>query len=137
MKSNDDSDIDLNQKYNQLARAMKLGFLAILFGISFFNILGTIFLVPKFEQIFHDMLGGKPLPVLTTFVIGAHEVWIFVSLALPLAGVLICRLSSPERAVTVIAAATAAALAQTVITVFALFLPLISIIQTMSSGSGG
>ena len=28
-----------------------------------------VFIVPKFEQIFHDMLGDKPLPAITTFVI--------------------------------------------------------------------
>jgi type IV pilus assembly protein PilC len=28
-----------------------------------------VFIVPKFEQIFHDMLGDKPLPAVTTFII--------------------------------------------------------------------
>jgi len=32
-----------------------------------------VFIVPKFEQIFHDMLGGKPLPALTQFVISASH----------------------------------------------------------------
>ncbi|RYD74109.1 MAG: type II secretion system F family protein, partial [Verrucomicrobiaceae bacterium] len=31
------------------------------------------FIVPKFEQIFADMLGGKPLPALTQWVIGASN----------------------------------------------------------------
>jgi len=29
-----------------------------------------VFIVPKFEAIFHDMLGDKPLPTITLFVIG-------------------------------------------------------------------
>ena len=29
-----------------------------------------VFIVPKFEAIFHDMLGDKPLPAVTQFVIG-------------------------------------------------------------------
>src|SRR6478672_2956375 len=29
-----------------------------------------VFIVPKFEAIFHDMLGDKPLPAITQFVIG-------------------------------------------------------------------
>jgi type IV pilus assembly protein PilC len=29
-----------------------------------------VFIVPKFESIFHDMLGDKPLPAITQFVIG-------------------------------------------------------------------
>ncbi len=28
-----------------------------------------VFIVPKFEAIFHDMLGDRPLPIITTFVI--------------------------------------------------------------------
>jgi len=32
-----------------------------------------VFIVPKFEQIFTDMLGGKPLPLLTQFVVGTSR----------------------------------------------------------------
>jgi type IV pilus assembly protein PilC len=32
-----------------------------------------VFIVPKFEQIFADMLGGKPLPLLTEIVVGASR----------------------------------------------------------------
>ncbi len=33
-----------------------------------------VFIVPKFEQIFKDMLNGKPLPALTEFVIAASRI---------------------------------------------------------------
>src|SRR6266700_3673153 len=32
-----------------------------------------VFIVPKFEAIFHDMLGNKPLPAVTSFVIGTSN----------------------------------------------------------------
>ncbi len=32
-----------------------------------------VFIVPKFEAIFHDMLGDKPLPTITLFVIGVSS----------------------------------------------------------------
>src|SRR5258705_1026059 len=32
-----------------------------------------VFIVPKFEAIFHDMLGDKPLPAITTFVINVSK----------------------------------------------------------------
>src|SRR6266478_4714919 len=32
-----------------------------------------VFIVPKFEAVFHDMLGDKPLPAVTRFVIGASN----------------------------------------------------------------
>jgi type IV pilus assembly protein PilC len=32
-----------------------------------------VFIVPKFEQIFHDMLGDRPLPMVTTFIINVSR----------------------------------------------------------------
>jgi type IV pilus assembly protein PilC len=32
-----------------------------------------VFIVPKFQEIFHDMLGDKPLPAVTQFVIGVSS----------------------------------------------------------------
>jgi type IV pilus assembly protein PilC len=32
-----------------------------------------VFIVPKFEAVFHDMLGDKPLPAVTLFVIGVSK----------------------------------------------------------------
>src|SRR3979411_470049 len=49
-----------------------------------------VFIVPKFEAIFHDMLGDKPLPTVTLFVIGVSRFvqnhWL-VLLGLVIAGV--------------------------------------------------
>jgi type IV pilus assembly protein PilC len=46
----------------------------IVMGMAF-AIMGflLVFIVPKFEAIFHDMLGNKPLPLITQFVIGASN----------------------------------------------------------------
>jgi type IV pilus assembly protein PilC len=41
--------------------------LVLAFGIMSFLM---VFIVPKFQQIFHEMLGDKPLPSITNFVIG-------------------------------------------------------------------
>jgi type IV pilus assembly protein PilC len=41
--------------------------LLLAFGIMSFLM---VFIVPKFQQIFHEMLGDKPLPVITNLVIG-------------------------------------------------------------------
>ena len=45
-----------------------------------------VFIVPKFEQIFADMLGGKPLPLLTQIVVGSSR---FVQQQFILIGVVI------------------------------------------------
>ncbi|HEX4665146.1 MAG TPA: type II secretion system F family protein [Chthoniobacterales bacterium] len=44
--------------------------LFLAFGIMAFLL---VFIVPKFQQIFHDMLGDKPLPAITQFVIGVSN----------------------------------------------------------------
>ncbi len=53
--------------------------LCLAFGIMSFLL---IFIVPKFQQIFHDMLGDKPLPAITQFVIsvstGFKDHWLVV-----------------------------------------------------------
>ncbi|MEP7248588.1 MAG: type II secretion system F family protein [Spartobacteria bacterium] len=46
--------------------------LVLAFGIMAFLM---VFIVPKFQQIFHDMLGDKPLPGITRFVISISNVF--------------------------------------------------------------
>src|SRR5213082_4266689 len=49
--------------YPLIVMTMAVGIMAFL----------LVFIVPKFEAIFHDMLGDKPLPAVTQFVIGASN----------------------------------------------------------------
>jgi type IV pilus assembly protein PilC len=49
--------------YPSIVMIMALGIMAFL----------LIYIVPKFEGIFHDMLGDKPLPGITRFVIGVSK----------------------------------------------------------------
>ena len=49
--------------YPLIVMTMAVGIMAFL----------LVFIVPKFESIFHDMLGDKPLPAVTTFVIGTSN----------------------------------------------------------------
>ncbi len=46
--------------------------LVLAFGIMAFLL---VFIVPKFEAIFHDMLGDKPLPWITRFVINVSDIF--------------------------------------------------------------
>ncbi len=50
--------------YPLIVMTMAVGIMAFL----------LVFIVPKFEAIFHDMLGDKPLPAVTQFVIGTSNV---------------------------------------------------------------
>ena len=53
---------------NKVAAAMVYPIIVMTMAIAIMGFL-LVFIVPKFEAIFHDMLGDRPLPGITTFVI--------------------------------------------------------------------
>src|SRR5436190_10221058 len=53
---------------NKVAAAMVYQLIVMTMAVAIMGFL-LVFIVPKFEAIFHDMLGDRPLPVITTFVI--------------------------------------------------------------------
>lgn len=57
---------------NKVMSAMAYPVIVLLIAVGIMAFLLT-FIVPKFEQIFKDMLGNKPLPPLTQFVINASN----------------------------------------------------------------
>jgi type IV pilus assembly protein PilC len=57
---------------NKVVAAMVYPIIVLLLAMVIMTFL-MIFIVPKFETIFHDMLGDKPLPVITVFVMGVSD----------------------------------------------------------------
>jgi type IV pilus assembly protein PilC len=57
---------------NKVVAAMFYPVVVIIIAFLILSFL-LVFIVPKFQQIFHDMLGGKPLPGITQFVIDASN----------------------------------------------------------------
>lgn len=57
---------------NKVTAAMVYPVIVMVLAIAIMAFL-LVFIVPKFEQIFHDMLGDKPLPTITLFVIGVSN----------------------------------------------------------------
>jgi type IV pilus assembly protein PilC len=57
---------------NKVVAAMVYPIIVLLLAMGIMTFL-LIFIVPKFEAIFHDMLGDKPLPTITLFVIGISD----------------------------------------------------------------
>src|SRR5436853_2474121 len=53
---------------NKVVAAMVYPAIVMVMAVAIMAFL-LVFIVPKFEGIFHDMLGDKPLPAITTFVI--------------------------------------------------------------------
>jgi type IV pilus assembly protein PilC len=57
---------------NKIAAAMVYPGIVMTMAVGIMSFL-LVFIVPKFETIFHDLLGDKPLPPVTRFVIGASD----------------------------------------------------------------
>ena len=57
---------------NKVASAMVYPMIVLVMALGILSFL-LVFIVPKFEAIFHDMLGDKPLPTITLFVIGVSN----------------------------------------------------------------
>jgi type IV pilus assembly protein PilC len=57
---------------NKVAAAMIYPIIVMTMAIAIMGFL-LVFIVPKFEAIFHDMLGDRPLPAITTLVIGVSR----------------------------------------------------------------
>ncbi len=57
---------------NKVKAAMAYPVIVLIIAILIMWFL-LVFIVPKFEQIFHDMLAGKPLPAMTQIVIGVSK----------------------------------------------------------------
>src|SRR3989442_10871421 len=57
---------------NKVVAAMVYPIIVMTMAMAIMGFL-LVFIVPKFETIFHDMLGNKPLPAVTQFVIGVSN----------------------------------------------------------------
>jgi type IV pilus assembly protein PilC len=57
---------------NKVVAAMVYPIIVLLLAVAIMTFL-LIFIVPKFETIFHEMLGDKPLPAITLFVIAVSD----------------------------------------------------------------
>src|SRR4051794_37169496 len=74
----DNSHVDVAK----LARSIRFAIVAIVLGASYFSLRSSL-AISNFEQIFHDMLGNRPLPGLTAFVIGARSGFVAISTLVP------------------------------------------------------
>jgi type IV pilus assembly protein PilC len=61
-----------NKVKNKVVSAMVYPIIVMTMALGIMAFL-LVFIVPKFEAIFHDMLGDKPLPAITQFVLGTSN----------------------------------------------------------------
>jgi hypothetical protein len=105
--------------------------LVILLFFSAACVVLMLFIVPKFEQIYQDALPGKPLPLVTLFII-LHRIAITLfDLAWPILGIYLFRVQK-NYAILWINVGILFFFLQIGITVIALFMPMIGIEVGMS-----
>jgi hypothetical protein len=73
-------------EFTAVARAIRFALVCILVAFSLLNIRSALS-INKFGTIFRDMLGNKPLPELTTFVVSSPTLFALLSFAVPICAV--------------------------------------------------
>jgi type II secretory pathway component PulF len=98
---------------------------AFLMVVATADIFIIVFLVPKFRQIFSDILGTRPLPSSTSFVLEARYLFEAMAFTYLGGGILVVRLASSRIALRSVLGLILAAVIQAGFTTCALFLPLV------------
>lgn len=117
----------------QLARAIRFALVAIVLGLSYFSFRAS-FSIENFGLIFKDLLGGKPLPVLTQFILSAAPVFVAVSILVPIVAAGSLFLRSVIGSFYLIGALAIVTLVQFITLYHGLSAPLAQIITAMGGG---
>lgn len=126
---------DSSQEIKSLAWGVRGVTLVLTLILSYFNVHLALH-ISSFQTVFSDMLGGKPLPLLTVFILRSTPFWIGSSILFVIAALLVILLiRSHMWALLSSAGIMAAIFLQIVITWTGLFAPLFSIVNALSSGS--
>jgi hypothetical protein len=128
---------ELAQNVSELVSGMKWLLEALLLLASIPNFFVTLN-IPRYRQIFQDALPGKPLPLLTEILINHSTFFLLLTLAFPIAGVVI--ISRGKRARNWLVAGTLLIIAvgaQLALTQFAMFAPMTDLFTGISDQTGG
>src|SRR5688572_9878710 len=114
----------------QLANAVRILAFAVVIGLSIFN-MGIVRSIGRFEMIFHDMLGGRQLPMITQMIIGGKVVFLAIAGAIPAValGALLSR--RVVAAIYTLGGIGLIAMIEAALVYLALVAPLIEIIKAM------
>ncbi|HZJ17204.1 MAG TPA: hypothetical protein VFD27_19280 [Chthoniobacteraceae bacterium] len=115
-----------------VARAVRVACTAIVLGISYANVNFALGL-HAFGQVFRDMLGNKPLPIITTFVLHYQPFLLGLSLLIPVAAVTLIFMARIAQSIYIGGTLILLAFFQLFFTWRAVSAPLFAIIQNMSA----
>ncbi len=116
---------------NRFMAAIALGAIALLGCMQLFI---SLYLIPQFASIYRDFVVNRPLPTVSTMVLGAQWLLVALSIGLPLAALYLFRRPTSVRWLCAILAAQ---LLQITFIVVALYLPLNGIVHGMQEAAPG
>jgi len=116
----------------QLANAIRLIAFGIVLGLSWLTFFAAG-MIGQFETIFHDMLGGKPLPLITQLVIEGRMVLYVMASIIPAVAIGALLTRRIVGALYVLAALAFLAVGEFSVIYTSLVAPLVEIIRQMSS----
>ena len=116
----------------QLACAIRFALVSIVVGLSYLSLRSSL-AIQDFSLIFADMLGGRPLPALTAFVIGARPLFVTVSILVPVVAIATLFLRGVVGSFYIIGVLGFVTIAQFITLYHSLSAPLTQIIRAMGS----
>ena len=131
---NSDEQDSPAQTINAVLNAIRFALVAILLGLSYFSLRSSLS-IGNFESIFRDMLEGRPLPVLTRFVLGARPFFVAAAFLVPLAAIATLFLRRLAMSFYIIGALAFITVVQVVVLYEGLTAPMAGIITRMA-GTG-
>jgi len=114
----------------QFANATRFALVSIVFCLSYFDVSSSLS-IGNFERIFHDMIGGKPLPGITQWIIHFRLLILLISLLIPITALATLFLSNLARAVTILGWLVIISFVQCLTIYQGLVAPLIEIIKAI------
>jgi type II secretory pathway component PulF len=128
----------LERRMRVLTWSAALSLLVVFVALFVANVTFQLFIVPRFCAMFDELLAGEPLPLLTQFMIGSRALWTVLDLILfAVMIVLLVVMGVTRRAWPFLTACAAACLFlffQGMLSVVAVFAPLVAILDALAAG---
>ena len=120
----------------RLARAFRCTLVVIVLGVSSISFHATLS-IWGFDRIFADMLGGRPLPMLTILVLKARLLFVAVAVLVPIVAVATLFMRGIIGSFYIIAVLMFVTVAELITIYCAMGAPLVQIISAMGGTAGG
>ena len=105
---------------------------AFLMIVASLDLFSAIYAIPRFREIYHDLLGNKPLPAMTSIVLQGRYLLGILAVGYLGGGIVVFRVVSRQIASCYILLMSLGAVIQAGFTILSLFAPLIGDIQGLS-----